>query len=30
MHDLSPVAYDSARRRMRRALLRIGLSWSAP
>jgi DNA-directed RNA polymerase specialized sigma24 family protein len=30
MHDLSPVAYDSARRRMRRALLRVGLSWSAP
>ena len=30
MHDLSPVAYDSARRRMRRALMRVGLSWSAP
>ena len=30
MLDLSPVAYDSARRRMRRALLRVGLSWSAP
>ncbi len=29
MHDFSPVAYDSARRRMRRALLRVGLSWSA-
>lgn len=30
MHDLSSVDYDSARRRMRRALLRAGLSWSAP
>ena len=30
MHDLSPIAYDSARRRMRRALLRVGLTWSAP
>jgi DNA-directed RNA polymerase specialized sigma24 family protein len=30
MHDLSPVEYDSARRRMRRTLLRIGLSWSMP
>jgi DNA-directed RNA polymerase specialized sigma24 family protein len=30
MHDLPPVEYDSARRRMRRALLRAGLSWSAP
>ena len=30
MHDFSPVEYDSARRRMRRALLRAGLSWSAP
>ena len=29
-HDLSSVAYDSARRRMRRALLRAGLSWSEP
>ncbi len=29
-HDLSPVEYDSARRRMRRVLLRAGLSWSAP
>jgi DNA-directed RNA polymerase specialized sigma24 family protein len=28
-HSLSPVEYDSARRRMRRALLRIGLSWSS-
>jgi DNA-directed RNA polymerase specialized sigma24 family protein len=28
-HDLSPVEYDSARRRMRRSLLRAGLSWSA-
>jgi DNA-directed RNA polymerase specialized sigma24 family protein len=28
-HDLSAVEYDSARRRMRRALLRAGLSWSA-
>lgn len=27
MHDLPPVEYDSARRRMRRALLRAGLSW---
>ena len=30
MHDLSPVEYDSARRRMRRTLLRSGLSWSTP
>ncbi|MGA2043755.1 MAG: sigma-70 family RNA polymerase sigma factor [Roseiarcus sp.] len=30
MHDLSPTEYDSARRRMRRALLRIGLTWGAP
>jgi DNA-directed RNA polymerase specialized sigma24 family protein len=29
-HNLSTVEYDSARRRMRRALLRVGLSWSAP
>ena len=27
-HDLSAVEYDSARRRMRRMLLRAGLSWS--
>jgi DNA-directed RNA polymerase specialized sigma24 family protein len=27
-YDLSSVEYDSARRRMRRALLRAGLSWS--
>jgi RNA polymerase sigma-70 factor (ECF subfamily) len=26
-HGLSPVEYDSARRRMRRALLRVGMSW---
>lgn len=30
MHHLSSLEYDSARRRMRRALLRAGLSWSAP
>jgi RNA polymerase sigma-70 factor (ECF subfamily) len=29
-HDLSEVEYDSARRRMRRAMLRAGLSWSTP
>jgi RNA polymerase sigma-70 factor (ECF subfamily) len=29
-HDLSPVEYDSARRRMRRRLLRAGLSWGTP
>lgn len=29
-HGLSEVEYDSARRRMRRALLRVGLSWSMP
>lgn len=29
-HALSPVAYDSARRRMRRALLRAGLAWTDP
>ena len=28
-HGLTPVEYDSARRRMRRALLRAGLSWSS-
>jgi DNA-directed RNA polymerase specialized sigma24 family protein len=27
---LSPVEYDSARRRMRRALLRVGMSWTSP
>jgi DNA-directed RNA polymerase specialized sigma24 family protein len=27
-HGLSEVEYDSARRRMRRALVRVGLSWS--
>ena len=30
MHNLSSLEYDTARRRMRRALLRAGLSWSAP
>jgi RNA polymerase sigma-70 factor (ECF subfamily) len=29
-NNLSPVEYDSARRRMRRALIRAGLSWSTP
>jgi DNA-directed RNA polymerase specialized sigma24 family protein len=29
-HGLSEVDYDSARRRMRRAMLRAGLSWSTP
>jgi DNA-directed RNA polymerase specialized sigma24 family protein len=29
-HGLSAVAYDSARRRMRRTLLKAGLSWSTP
>jgi RNA polymerase sigma-70 factor (ECF subfamily) len=28
-HDLSALEYDTARRRMRRALVRAGLSWSA-
>jgi RNA polymerase sigma-70 factor (ECF subfamily) len=29
-HGLSPMEYDSARRRIRRALLRVGLSWETP
>jgi len=29
-NNLSSVQYDSARRRMRRALIRIGLTGSAP
>jgi DNA-directed RNA polymerase specialized sigma24 family protein len=29
-HGLSEVDYDTARRRMRRTLLRVGLSWSVP
>jgi DNA-directed RNA polymerase specialized sigma24 family protein len=29
-NEFSPVEYDSGRRRMRRALLRVGLSWSSP
>jgi RNA polymerase sigma-70 factor (ECF subfamily) len=28
-YGLSPVEYDSARRRMRRALLRVGMSWNS-
>lgn len=30
IYRLSEVEYDSARRRMRRALLRVGSSWSVP
>jgi DNA-directed RNA polymerase specialized sigma24 family protein len=30
VHALSSLAYDSARRRIRRALLRAGLSWETP
>ncbi len=29
-HGISEVDYDSARRRMRRAMLRAGLSWGTP
>jgi DNA-directed RNA polymerase specialized sigma24 family protein len=29
-HGMSEVDYDSARRRMRRAMLRAGLSWGTP
>jgi RNA polymerase sigma-70 factor (ECF subfamily) len=29
-HGLSTIAYDSARRRIRRNLLRVGLSWESP
>ena len=29
-YDLSEVEYDTARRRMRRAMLRQGLAWSWP
>ncbi|MGH7067339.1 MAG: hypothetical protein ACREFO_04520 [Acetobacteraceae bacterium] len=29
-HGLSEAEYDSTRRRMRRALLRVGLSWGMP
>ncbi len=29
-HGLSSMAYDSARRRIRRNLLRVGLSWESP
>jgi RNA polymerase sigma-70 factor (ECF subfamily) len=30
LHSFSDVEYDSARRRMRRAMLRAGESWSTP
>lgn len=29
-HGFSEMEYDSARRRMRRAMLRAALAWSAP